>query len=475
MQTERNSSWKINLVFLVVFTGLFYYVFYRAQHLSFTHDESLSFTIINGNEGLKGTANHHVLNTWLMAICSYLFGNNELSLRFPNVIAFLLYLVVCYKLFNRSSQIVALFVGIPLLFFNSYLLDFFSLARGYGLSTGLMMVSLYFFLRRGVKEHTDKTILYDFVFTMIFAWLSLWANLNMVNFYIAILVLGIGQYILYARSHKVELKKRFLFTLLGVFALVALLPAIQRLLLLKETGQLYYGSEKLDDTLVTMIVTTFDFSSCPPCGGYLRTIIKVAFIAVGLYVIYRRDLKGPLFKMFILILLIFAGLFAEHYFFKALYPLNRTAIYMVPMYSLMVYYFFADLIKHTKPVMQKISIISEALIFCLPITYFFITTLKKNFVNEWIYDAHTKEVMEILQTKLPSNNKLMISNNWLFDPSMNYYIQLKELKMETHKIDGPIPEEIKFVYDFSESFKEKDWKEIAHFEDIGTSLYEKQP
>ncbi len=50
------------------------YVSYRAANLSFVHDESLSFTIIMGDPIYKGTANHHPLNTWLMWVCSSVWG-----------------------------------------------------------------------------------------------------------------------------------------------------------------------------------------------------------------------------------------------------------------------------------------------------------------------------------------------------------------------------------------------------------------
>jgi len=38
------------------------------------------------------TANNHLLNTALMQLCSTLFGNSELSLRLPNVLAHAVYL-----------------------------------------------------------------------------------------------------------------------------------------------------------------------------------------------------------------------------------------------------------------------------------------------------------------------------------------------------------------------------------------------
>ena len=55
---------------ILLITSLLIYVIYRASTLSFTHDESLSFTIIKGNLDWVLTANNHLLNTQLMSIFS---------------------------------------------------------------------------------------------------------------------------------------------------------------------------------------------------------------------------------------------------------------------------------------------------------------------------------------------------------------------------------------------------------------------
>src|SRR5882672_8620191 len=91
---------------VTIYFALFAYVALRAYHLSFTHDESLSYTILKGNESLKNTANHHVLNTYLMECCSWAFGGSELSLRLPNVLSFFVYLFCSYKLLKDTNRTV---------------------------------------------------------------------------------------------------------------------------------------------------------------------------------------------------------------------------------------------------------------------------------------------------------------------------------------------------------------------------------
>src|SRR5215510_16312188 len=69
------------------------YSLLRILNLSFVHDESLSYTIVAGEPFFRITANHHRLNTLAMTWAFYLFGDREWSLRLPNLIAHIFYLI----------------------------------------------------------------------------------------------------------------------------------------------------------------------------------------------------------------------------------------------------------------------------------------------------------------------------------------------------------------------------------------------
>ena len=100
------------------------YVAYRAATLSFTHDEALSYQIIKGDEGLRSTANHHLLNTWLMQLFA-LISESEWCLRLPNVIGFVVFAFFALKIMQSFSTYLQLLFFVPLLFLNNYFLDFF--------------------------------------------------------------------------------------------------------------------------------------------------------------------------------------------------------------------------------------------------------------------------------------------------------------------------------------------------------------
>ena len=137
---------------------LFCYTLTRAYLLCFTWDESYSYLeYVRHSSWLQPhlnnmSANDHSLNTWLMKICSGSFGISELSLRLPNLFAHLFYLFFSTQLVRVFSSNIHKLLAFVLLNCNPYILDFFSAARGYGLSMGLIMAALYFLVSFFAKE-----------------------------------------------------------------------------------------------------------------------------------------------------------------------------------------------------------------------------------------------------------------------------------------------------------------------------------
>src|SRR5436190_4783696 len=238
---------RIHLFFLLsVFVLLFTYVALRADRLSITHDEALSYQIIKGDEGLKGTANHHPLNTWLMSASFHLFGNSELALRLPNLLAFILYLVSCFYFLRNAPIWIVWLVSLPLLFFIEYLLEFFGIARGYGLSIGLMLPGVLISLECWKAGITSLIFLKKFMVAMILLSFALAANLILLNLYLVVLTILTLRYLFIFRRESL--------LTLAILLLIFLIPpalVLWRLLFLKDNGQLYFGAEDFDSTLIS--------------------------------------------------------------------------------------------------------------------------------------------------------------------------------------------------------------------------------
>jgi hypothetical protein len=242
---------------LLVLVGilLFVYVVTRAAGLSFTHDEALTYTIVNGSPQWGGTANNHILNTDLMKISQRCFGNCELALRLPNVLAYLIFLLACGCMILSSPNRWILFTGISLLLLIPFITDFFSLARGYGLSLALVSASLFFQVRHRTPHNNWRVFIGDAALTMLFAALALRANFTTINFYIAMMMVII---IRYAGHRFVEVRSVRKYRLwLGFIMLVSIYPlafGLQRLYGLYRFQQLYYGADSFDESYTSLVM-----------------------------------------------------------------------------------------------------------------------------------------------------------------------------------------------------------------------------
>lgn len=89
-------------------------------------------------------ATNHFLNT-LFTKASYLAaGGSEIALRLPNLIGYAMFLGYSLLILQRYVRPPIATAGFLLLNLNPYVLDFFTLSRGYGLSLGFLMGSLFY-------------------------------------------------------------------------------------------------------------------------------------------------------------------------------------------------------------------------------------------------------------------------------------------------------------------------------------------
>jgi 4-amino-4-deoxy-L-arabinose transferase-like glycosyltransferase len=127
----------------------FVYVVVRAVVVPFTWDESFSWLMYaRGHDwwpeiNSEMAANNHLLNTWLMRLSEMIFGTSEFTLRLPNVLFSLLYFTAAFFFAKRQEKTLAQLAVFIVLAGHPYLLDYFGIARGYGLAHSLLLFGLW--------------------------------------------------------------------------------------------------------------------------------------------------------------------------------------------------------------------------------------------------------------------------------------------------------------------------------------------
>ncbi len=450
---------------------LFGYVVLRAGTLSFTHDEALSYRILLGDTMWAHTANNHWLNTFLMGIARRTLGEKELALRLPNVLAFGLYLFMLFHILRQHPRPWSLFWGSVLLLCNPFLLDFFSLARGYGLSMGLLMASLYFSFRSLRKYPSPQPYSRYATGSLFFAILGSLANLSLVNLLIALLILHTALS-LRIFPHLAKKERLSLFSMAFITLLTILIEGI-RLYWLYQHDQLYQGIGHLLGTVDSVVLNALYLVHYPSwLFQGIRTLILVLFFAGWLTLAFSRK-RIPREFLFVasLLTLTVGGYVLEHFLFATNYPYGRSTLPLVMLYAFFLYYLALHLAERSSD-KQKKAVVIFTLLLGLPLAGLFLTTTNLTYTDPWRYDAHTKDVMMLLDEVSSPSHPVTISNHWLFEPAINYYILSRDMRIPLTDREGPKPG-TDYIYLFATDTLPAGYEVKVQFKDINTLLCEK--
>jgi hypothetical protein len=170
----------------------------RAARVPLTYDEAAAYlryidsTVPSVfNTGLLSifnfeVATNHFLNTALTKACYLVAGGSEFVLRVPNLLGYAMYLGFSGLILNRYTRSAVAFAGCLLLNLNPYVLDFFTLSRGYGLSLGFLMGAVWFLLRVLERAQNRQDAARDVLRSLAFGCGAVMANFALLNAFVAL-------------------------------------------------------------------------------------------------------------------------------------------------------------------------------------------------------------------------------------------------------------------------------------------------
>lgn len=437
-----NVSYKkfpLQLSLVVVFgLGVLCYIIYKASHTSFTHDESYTYThyVHQGFMDIISYktpyTNNHILNTVLMKYCEVFFGSSELSLRLPNIFAFVLYSIFSVLLFYKYSPKL-LFPFYLLMILNPHLLDFFALARGYGLSFAFLVMSLYYLSLYFTSKQNKHLILFN-----VGAFLAVMSNFSLLNYYVAALIVyNIVSYVIlkldnlknsyhFYKQNKINI----LSVILSGMVLYEPLRRISKMSLLDFGGKNGF----IEDTIGTAIYSFFYEMYVSP---FYETVLKVfILLIVGLIVVIvlkaaiQRNIS--FFKTHICLVLINSILLAivaitivQHLVLGNDYYIHRFALFFYPIFILNFIFLLNYFFQLSKTTSVSISYL------CASLALFNIYVNHNTvFYKEWKIDSDVKSMMQklVLEHEKHPNKHIRLGINWLFEPSTNFYRYTWDLK-----------------------------------------------
>ena len=427
---EKTSSYLLMLICAL----LFIYVAVRSYLIGITWDEAYNYLFFTRKgfffpvhfNGIS--ANNHLLNTWLTRIVTGNFGLSEFTLRIPVIFFYAMYLFFTFKISNEFVSPVQKVSSLIIFNLNPYLLDFFSLARGYGLSYGLLAGSLWY-LYLFLENNFEKKLSFR---SLIFAMLAVLAHLTLIHFLLLLFCLIL--FVDFIHSDKNLKSSKRIFEVLKknkiaiILLLVFLSYVIPMILGLAHAEAFFFGGTKgfWQDTVVSVFDRSLYENNYPVILKLLLSIGSLIIICTALFFVIKNmrtknSWNKNIFLPAVTFLLIICSVasIVQHYLFGILFLTERTALYLLILFS----YLFVFLIHEISEKWNNIKYIS--VIISLLLVFHFANSMNMKYVLEWKWDADVREMihdLDSLKAETPKEKFSMdVGMNLEFELPFNFY------------------------------------------------------
>lgn len=312
------------------------YIGIRAQSVSFSWDEAFTFMHHVRKDKLvilehdSASANHHALNVWGMWLFMKLFGPHDFAMRIPNLIGGAIYFYAAVRLALRAPNAVLALSASVLLCAHPYLLDFFSLARGYGISNGLLLLSLWQLHRFATEGHEPRFA----VRGVLSASVAVLAHTIILNYLLGLIAVLAAVLLLDAKRAGKRLLTSALLRIM-LIVVVVLVFVVWNAIGMYQGEALFHGSEGpwkgMLGTLAVMLAYNQHLPMEPlqAMGVFLGAL---AVACISAFAIARKtSVAQPLMIGLVVIAITFLAFLAQELLLGLHWPSSRTALFLVPL------------------------------------------------------------------------------------------------------------------------------------------------
>ncbi len=402
---------------------------YRAVTQSITTDEAFTYNnfVSKPFGGLldQYNANNHILNSLLASLSVRLFGLSEFTLRLPSVAAGAVYLFAAYRvcLLLFGSGVWA-FLTTALLVTNPFLLDHLSAARGYGMALSFLLLATYYLAR---ELHAPRP--FNLYAAGICCGLAVAANLTSA-FPATALAIAFA-----ASSGASFGMKRFWDSFIVPAVLVSFVVVIVPLSRIPPSA-FYFGAKDLRQTVTSLADLSFFYGGVRM--AWLHDAVwpasLVLMLASAIFVAsHFWNRRSPDLLFFAAALLATVGVVVTaHRAAGVLYPLTRTALYLIPLAILA-----ASALLYSVRSWRLVRYTGA--VFGLLCLYAFVRQANTSYYVEWRFDAGTKRIAQLIRTR-NSQRPLILRASWPLEPSLNFYRKLYGLNcaaVDRSPVDQP--------------------------------------
>lgn len=391
----------------------------HAFRMEITHDEAYSFLLMKTDyiKAMLGTANTHWLNSLFMKIFNLVFGNSPGWMRLQSVLAFPFFAwgIIRLSTFLKSPLLGLGFICSILL--NPYLLDFFSLARGYGMALTFQVWTVIFLVNALAQDH----FIYKKWF-LVFCFSTLSIASNFTYLYSVLGIVGLYMYHFLPFSLKrYSLDDKKAKRILIWFFLVIAFTIIELLFIRFYGKDLDYGGDS--GLIYSLFGSVWKGSNYFSASSWLikpLEYISFVLLLLGMAFFILRFFKGGrlntglIISAPILSILLLNCLF--HLILKTPFLLGRTAIQWLPLGLLVIFLFLSDLANRLA--IKRYWYIILTIPLCLAVMIHFIFQFNLNYSFDWRAQAEGMNCIDDLYHIHPTHPAI---HKWIAGVFLNYY------------------------------------------------------
>ena len=407
---KLNSTFRI-LPFISFAVLVFIGLAIKASTSSFTHDESLSYIrfVFTSDPLALGDTNNHLLNSILMYGSSMLFGASEFTLRLPNLMSYLVYAYFTFKVLESVKNFEVRLLGYFMLNAIPFVLDFFALARGYGLALSLFMGHLYF-LTRFINSCKPKYLFYALVM------ISLASVAVMTMIYFVVFVLAHSTYTLFSKRFVLDGATKRQIGLVITTSLIVVLFVYSIGSALQTQGAFFFGETSFLSSIETLArhTTYREANSAWWVLGF--TMLMMCLFSAKIYIQGKREgfhgvLEKPFGLFASLVLFCVIEMAIQHVVLKTYYPPARAIQFYIPLFLLMLIYWLDQV-----PQMPR-RLLTTSLALLVSLNFANGANLEHSLL--WRYDSDTKRHYQFIAKQ--NDNRITVAAHPVYRPTFNFY------------------------------------------------------
>jgi hypothetical protein len=406
---------KLKAVDIFIFSVvccLIVYIVFRAILVDITHDEAYSFYNVKHfwyAEALC-TGNTHWLNSLAIKCAVYLGFETLGAIRWLSILSAFIFFSITFVWIVSVKEMHFKFLILSILLFNPYILDYFSLARGYAPGLALQALSLLFFFQ---PNHNSKK---RFLFlSLFFGGLSALANFSFIYFFMAFAIVYFFNR--YFKFGFVFLKSKYFYRDIIYSGLISALVIRAFIFMTKCSNDVVGAGTPFFNEYFQVFTDGLIYLKFNIAPETLNLFSYFTFGVVIITCIYgvaqhNKHKNRIYFHTSLMLSIILVVIFINNLLFNVVFPYYRSAIFLFPTTAICLICFINEIIKTEKIKRLILYLISIAL------TLNFIFSLNLKYGLDFHLNANLKDSFDYVAKFNPK--KVGISPE-LYGGFRNYY------------------------------------------------------